>query len=134
MAKTRSAAINRYRYMIALFVVRAANATELTRLPPPEDGKTLFPLDTGIARVCIVLAVMVGFLLLWQWLIRRGRGGTIAKLPSGRAIQIVDRKALGPRQWLILVRVGRQAVLLHQGKGSLTPLCEFEYEQEEASK
>jgi len=129
----RSIALNSYLCVIAVLLVRAASASETTPLPIQTDSNGVFVLDSGAWRVGIALAVLVGLVFLVQWLMRKQKGGGIGHLASGRAIQIIDRKALGPRQYLLLVQVGKRRVLLHQGKGTLSPMCEFEVDSKEDS-
>jgi flagellar protein FliO/FliZ len=66
-----------------------------------------------------VVALIVGL----SWALKRLRVGT----PKGRgAIAVLDELALGPRERIVLVRVGDSQVLLGVGSGSvvsLTPLA-----------
>ncbi len=65
---------------------------------------------------------------LSRWVIKRGNGPLSALGVGGKSIEILERKTLGPRQSLLLVRVREKGVLLHQVKNTLTPLCEIDIE------
>ena len=102
----------------------------------PNASEPTFSGGLGFWGVFLALAIVVGIILLIRWVVLRsgvissqGIGGT------GKKIHIVERKALGPRQALLLVRVaGKKEVLLHQSRGVLTPLCEFEIDEEEGEE
>ena len=131
MAKMRSIALHRYRCVIAVLMVRTAAASESTPLPLPSDDQSMLSLDSGAWRVILALAVVMALVLTLQWFLRWRRGHAGVNMIGGSAIEIVERKSLGPRHWLLLVRVGKRGVLLHQGKGTLSPLCEIDFDQED---
>jgi hypothetical protein len=113
MAKMRSTALNCFSCLIVLLSVRPSDAAETTPLPLPNANSTIFSMDTGLWRVLI------------RWLARHFSKKVTRDGVSGNSIEILERKVLGPRQSLLLVKVCGKKVLLHQGKGTLTSLCEI---------
>ncbi len=82
------------------------------------------PLSVGsVAQLALSLAAIVAFILAVSWVLKR------LKLGSSRSrgdIAVIDQLALGPRERIVLVRVGDSQVLLGIGAGvlvSLTPLA-----------
>jgi flagellar biogenesis protein FliO len=131
MAKTRSIALICCNCVFASLSVRTVEATESTPLPMPSSESTVFSMDAGLWRVFFALLIVAGILLGIRWFIRRTFGGSSHNEVSGKTIQVIERKALGARQSLLLVKVGNKKVLLHQTKGALVPLCELECEEAE---
>ena len=82
------------------------------------------PLSVGsVAQLALSLAAIVAFILALSWVLKRLKLGTSR---SRGDIAILDQLALGPRERIVLVRVGDSQVLLGVGTGSvvsLTPLA-----------
>ncbi|HEX4112999.1 MAG TPA: flagellar biosynthetic protein FliO [Stellaceae bacterium] len=80
------------------------------------DGFALLFLEIGV-----IVAVL--WALLW-WLKRRGRA------PGGgwgaRDCQIIRQMPLGPRERVIVVRVGAKQLVLGVGSASVSLLCELD--------
>jgi flagellar protein FliO/FliZ len=90
----------------------------VTTLPAPES-----PLSVGsVAQLTLSLAAIVALIFAVSWLVKRLKLGT----PRSRGdIAIIDELALGPRERVVLVRVGDAQVLVGVGAGGvvgLTPL------------
>lgn len=82
----------------------------------------------GLWNVFFVLLIIVALLFLIRWFMLRTNRAIGQSAKQGKSIQILERKALGARQSLLLVEVCGKKVLLHQSKGTLTPLCEVDPE------
>jgi len=81
------------------------------------------PLSVGsVAQLTVSLAAIVALIFAVSWIVKRLKLGT----PRGRGdIAVIDELALGPRERVVLVRVGDAQVLLGVGAGGvvgLTPL------------
>lgn len=111
---------------IALLTQRAICASiESTPLPPPSSGSTVSAWS-GAWRVAIALLVVAVLLFGIRALLRRlGRGAVV----GGGRIEVIERKPLGVRHSLMLVRVGRRSVLIHQAGGRMHPLCTIDEEE-----
>ena len=82
------------------------------------------PLSAGsLAQLTLSLIAVVALIVGLSWALKRLRVGA----PKGRGtIAVLDELALGPRERIVLVRVGDSQVLLGVASGSvvsLTPLA-----------
>ena len=82
------------------------------------------PLSVGsVAQLALSLAAIVALILAVSWVLKRLKLGTV----RGRGeIAVIDQLALGPRERIVLVRVGESQVLVGVGAGGvvgLTPLA-----------
>ncbi len=90
----------------------------MTTLPAPES-----PLSVGsVTQLTLSLAAIVALIFAVSWIVKRLKLGT----PRSRGdISVIDELALGPRERVVLVRVGDAQVLVGVGAGGvvgLTPL------------
>jgi flagellar protein FliO/FliZ len=81
------------------------------------------PLSVGsVAQLTLSLGAIVALIFAISWIVKRLKLGTPR---SHGDIAVIDQLALGPRERLVLVRVGDAQVLLGVGAGGvvgLTPL------------
>jgi flagellar protein FliO/FliZ len=82
------------------------------------------PLSVGsIAQLTLSLAAIVALIFAVSWIVKRLKLGS----PRSRGdIGVIDELALGPRERIVLVRVGDAQVLVGVGAGGvvgLTPLA-----------
>lgn len=109
--------------------LRTGFASESLPLPLPEKDFSALSLGLGVERVLLAL-VFIGIVIIGiRWVLKRGKRGLSSIGSRGASIEIIERKPLGPRQSLLLVRVQKKGVLLHQSKNMLTPLCEVILEE-----
>ncbi len=78
------------------------------------------PLSVGsVAQLTLSLAAIVAMIFAVSWIVKRLKLGT----PRGRGdIAVIDQLALGPRERLVLVRVGDAQVLVGVGAGGVVGL------------
>ena len=81
------------------------------------------PLSVGsVAQLTLSLAAIVALIFAVSWIVKRLKLGT----PRSRGeIAVIDELALGPRERVVLMRVGDAQVLVGVGAGGvvgLTPL------------
>ena len=78
------------------------------------------PLSVGsVAQLTLSLAAIVALILAVSWIVKRLKLG----MPRSRGdITVIDQLALGPRERLVLVRVGDAQVLVGIGAGGLVGL------------
>lgn len=74
---------------------------------------------TQLSKLLVGLLLVIGLIFLLAWLLRR-----VQQLnPRGnQAIKVVSTQALGARERLVLVQVGKEQVLLGLSAGRITPL------------
>jgi len=129
MAKMRSVALYCCSCIILVLSVRSASASESMPLPLPTESQDVLSMGMGTVKVLIALAIIICLIFAIRWAIKRG-GVTLGTIGGqGTSIEIIERKALGAKQALILVRVKDKGVLLHQARGNLTPLCEVDLQE-----
>ncbi len=95
-----------------------AQTTPAAGSAPTELAGSLFQMLAGLA---VVIALLLGCL----WLIRRlaaPRGSAAA------AIEVLGAAAVGPRERVVLVRLGEQVLVLGVAPGSVTRLHEMKAE------
>lgn len=78
------------------------------------------PLSVGsVAQLTLSLAAIVALIFALSWIVKRLKLGT----PRSRGeIAVIDELALGPRERVVLVRVGDAQVLLGVGSGGVVGL------------
>jgi flagellar protein FliO/FliZ len=79
----------------------------------------------GLASLSLTLGIVV--VLLWGavWALRRARSGGISG-SGGRDCAVLRSLALGPRERLVVVRVGTRHLVVGVGAASVSLLCELE--------
>jgi flagellar biogenesis protein FliO len=80
--------------------------------------------SSDLPRVASALAVVIGLILLLRWgakkLFNQGIQGR-----SSRAVQVLTRSAIAPRQHILLLRVGRRVLVVGSAGAQMNPLCEI---------
>ncbi|PWB33604.1 flagellar biosynthetic protein FliO [Pseudomonas sp. SDI] len=72
-----------------------------------------------LTQLVLGLLLVLGLIFFLAWLLRRVQNAT----PGGRqAIEILGTRALGPRDRLLLVQVGKEQILIGHTPGNLTAL------------
>lgn len=84
-----------------------------------------------LQRVLIALVAVVALIFLLKWLVRQYLGGT-GFGRSSRAIEVLGRSVVSPKQQFMLVRVGRRVVVVADGGGQMNAVCEISDPQEVA--
>jgi flagellar biogenesis protein FliO len=85
-----------------------------------------------LQRVFLSLGIVLGLILMLRLMAGRLTGRKGAGRASA-AIQVVLRTPLSPRQQLVLIRVGRRLVLMTEGAGQNSVVCEISDPDEVAS-
>lgn len=72
-----------------------------------------------LLQLLLGLLLVIGLIFLLAWLTRRVQG---AAAGNQQVIELVGSRALGPRDRLVLVQVGKEQILLGITPGRITPL------------
>ncbi|WP_297835717.1 flagellar biosynthetic protein FliO [Pseudomonas sp.] len=72
-----------------------------------------------LTQLVLGLLLVVGLIFGLAWLLRRVQG---ASPRNGQMIEVLGSRALGPRDRLVLVQVGKEQILLGITPGRITPL------------
>lgn len=76
------------------------------------------------SRLVLALGIVLGLIFAARWVSRRLMAVPGASR-SSRAIQVVSRSMIAPKQHLMLVQVGKRLVLVGNCGTSMSPLCEI---------
>lgn len=76
----------------------------------------------GTLEITVTLLIVVGFLAGLAWFAKRLRGGFKS---GGARIQVLGAQPVGPKERVVLVRVGETDVLVGVGSGSVNTLHVF---------
>lgn len=82
-------------------------------------------------RVTLALCAVVSLIFFFKWGARRFMVGGVASGHS-RAVHVVSRTLISPRQQLMLVKVGRRLVLVANTGAGMNTICEISDEKEVA--
>jgi flagellar biogenesis protein FliO len=74
-------------------------------------------------KIILAMCLVVGLILLLKWGTTKVAPGISPK--SGKAMSVLSRLSIGPKQQLILIKVGRRAVLVGHAGAQMNPLCEI---------
>lgn len=96
----------------AVAAAAGAVAPAATSAAPGGLGGQLLQLVLG-------LGLVVGLIFFLAWLLRRVQG---AAPRGGQVIEIIGSRAIGPRDRLLLVQVGKEQILLGHSPGSIEAL------------
>ncbi|WP_177408488.1 MULTISPECIES: flagellar biosynthetic protein FliO [unclassified Pseudomonas] len=72
-----------------------------------------------LAQMVFGLLLVVGLIFFLAWVLRRMQGATPK---GGQVIEIVGSRAIGPRDRLLLVQVGKAQILIGHTPGSIEAL------------
>lgn len=99
--------------LLASQLCQAAATPALTPAAPPGS------LSGQLAQMVFGLLLVVGLIFLLAWLLRRVQGSAVK---GGQVIEIVGSRAIGPRDRLLLVQVGKEQILIGHSPGSIETL------------
>jgi flagellar protein FliO/FliZ len=101
----------------ALLASEAVIAAEVAAVPiaAPAPGG----LGGQLAQMVFGLLLVVGLIFFLAWLLRRMQGSAQR---GAQVIEIVGSRAIGPRDRLLLVQVGKEQILIGHTPGSIEAL------------
>ena len=95
---------------------RSGRQTSVAPQPPPSSG-------LEYSRVLAALGVVVGLIFLLRWMARGFLG--LPRRGSSRAVRVLGRTMIAPRQQVMLLQVGRRVVVVGDSAGRMQPLAEI---------
>ncbi|MGY3282606.1 flagellar protein FliO/FliZ [Pseudomonas fulva] len=98
---------------LASQVCLAAATPAATPVNPPGS------LGGQLAQMVFGLLLVVGLIFLLAWLLRRMQGSAVK---GGHVIDIIGSRAIGPRDRLLLVQVGKEQILIGHTPGNIEAL------------
>lgn len=105
---------------IAAFAALLASQACLAAATPAATPVTA-PGSLGgqLAQMVFGLLVVVGLIFFLAWVLRRMQSTAVK---GGQVIEIVGSRAIGPRDRLLLVQVGKEQILIGHTPGSIEAL------------
>ncbi len=98
--------------------------SEPTASTRPAGTMKATPGGFDTTRVVLSLAIVLGLIFVLRWLSQRLFGKTVAGRAS-RAVQVLSRNVISPKQQLLVVQVGRRLVVVGDSGQQMNPLCEI---------
>lgn len=92
--------------------------------PPMISGTPSKPQSLDYPRVLAALGIVIGLIFVLRWFGRfffpatGGRG-------KSRAVEVISRSPLSPKQQVMLLRVGRRLIVVGDSGSQMNPLCEI---------
>jgi len=109
------------RAMTALVTLLASEVAIAAATVAPATPPAAAPGSLGgqLAQMVFGLLLVVGLIFFLAWALRRMQG---AAPKGGQVIEIVGSRAIGPRDRLLLVQVGKEQILIGHTPGSIEAL------------
>lgn len=101
--------------LAALLASQACLAAATPAATPAAPGS----LGGQLAQMVFGLLLVVGLIFFLAWLLRRLQSTAVK---GGQVIEIVGSRAIGPRDRLLLVQVGKEQILIGHTPGSIEAL------------
>ncbi|ORT65201.1 flagellar biosynthetic protein FliO [Pseudomonas mosselii] len=99
--------------LVSEVVIAAAEPNASAAAPLPGG------LGAQLAQIVFGLLLVVGLIFFLAWLLRRMQGNAQR---GAQVIEIVGSRAIGPRDRLLLVQVGKEQILIGHSPGSIEAL------------
>lgn len=126
---------------VTLFVAASAMANEVP-VPSQTDALEVRAGQTGgrlaatqpiampslgvdVTRMLLALAIVVGLILVARLVLKRFYNGSVQSSGS-KAVQVLNRTVLAPKQQILLLQVGRRVVVVGESNGSLATLAQID--------
>ncbi|WP_177410783.1 flagellar biosynthetic protein FliO [Pseudomonas sp. LB-090624] len=107
------------RAIAALAALFASHACLAAATPAVSPAATPGSLGGQLAQMVFGLLLVVGLIFFLAWLLRRLQSTAVK---GGQVIEIVGSRAIGPRDRLLLVQVGKEQILIGHTPGSIEAL------------
>jgi flagellar biogenesis protein FliO len=107
----------------ALGAEPVGHSTEPTA-PPLIPGSPSQPQSLDYPRVLAALGIVIGLIFVLRWFGRFFFPAAVGR-GKGRAVEIISRSPLSPKQQVMLLRVGRRLIVVGDSGSQMNPLCEI---------
>ncbi|MGY4526394.1 flagellar protein FliO/FliZ [Pseudomonas sp. TE21394] len=107
------------RACLAFAALLASQACLAAATPTSTPAAAPGSLGGQLAQMVFGLLLVVGLIFFLAWLLRRMQGTAVK---GGQVIEIVGSRAIGPRDRLLLVQVGKAQILIGHTPGSIEAL------------
>jgi flagellar biogenesis protein FliO len=104
--------------------IKGSTTTEAVRFDSGGTSATSTSNPLDISRVLLAMGIVLGAIFLLRWIGQRvllKNGG----LRGNKAIHVVSRSMLSPKQQVIMLRVGKRLIVVGDSGGQMSTLCEI---------
>jgi flagellar biogenesis protein FliO len=95
-----------------------------TSVIAPGNGASAQPQGLDYPRVLTALGIVIGLILALRWLGRFFFPATTGRARS-RAVEVLARSPLSPKQQVMLLRVGQRLLVVGDSGSQMSPLCQI---------
>jgi flagellar biogenesis protein FliO len=99
------------------------SGTRTTGATQPAEKPVVLQETNGGSRMILALAAVIGLIFILRWGLRSVAGNTAST--NGGVMSVIARCGVGPRQQLMLVKLGRRVILVGNGGAQMNALCEI---------
>ena len=107
---------------------RSASATSRPAGLPPRFSS----IGVDLSRMFLALGIVLAIIGALYWLVRRYYGGAVSSA-STRAVKVLSRTSLSPRQQVMLLQVGKRVIVVGDSGGAMNTLAQFDDADEVAT-
>ncbi|WP_426811058.1 flagellar biosynthetic protein FliO [Pseudomonas sp. WOUb67] len=107
------------RAIAAFAALQASQACLAAATPAATPATAPGSLGGQLAQMVFGLLLVVGLIFFLAWVLRRMQSTAVK---GGQVIEIVGSRAIGPRDRLLLVQVGKEQILIGHTPGSIEAL------------
>jgi flagellar biosynthetic protein FliO len=106
--------------------LRTDGGDSSTTRPAGQGAGSSRTFDLDWTRVTVSLGVVLGLIFALRFVMRRYFGAAnFSGGGAGRAVRVLGRTPLGPRQQIVLIQVGSRVIVAADSGGAITNLCEI---------
>lgn len=91
---------------------------------PVAPGAAAKPQALDYPRVLAALGIVIGLIFVLRWFGRFFFPAAVGRGKS-RAVEVISRSPLSPKQQVMLLRVGRRVIVVGDSGSQMNPLCEI---------
>ena len=88
------------------------------------SGATVQPQGLDYARGLAALGIVLGLIFVLRWFGRRIFPATTGR-SRNRAVEVISRSPLSPKQQVMLLRVGQRLIVVGDSGSQMSPLCQI---------
>jgi flagellar biogenesis protein FliO len=99
---------------------------ELSPAPLPSSKEMTHSYENAFVRMLVTLLGLVFLVFATFWILRRLGKGKFSLSRGGRAINVIERRALSQKSTLYVVEIGNKKVLISESQLEVRALTSFE--------
>ena len=105
-------------------LVKPTNTPAKPNTAPSAQSPTMLTNGMDTTRVVLSLALVLAAIFLLRWIAQQVLGTPSAKR-SSRAVQVLSRSMIAPKQHVLVLQVGKRLLIVGDTGSQMNPLCEI---------